>query len=219
MQREQYTIGFIEALTTSSAGGPRCGTWRWIIRPSTLPDESLPRLTLLALLLLRNLIIRPVGAASALAETLVSLLVREDLLHLQRRDGTKDRLRVHELLVGEHLTEVGGVNPARLLELVFRIFVLGVSHNLGELDVVAVGVVNLRRLGLRCVGGFREGDLALCELRVSRSDRVHLRLLRRSLSWAMKCLIILALEWSLGGLSRINWRYIDAVSILDRLHP
>ena len=41
----------------------------------------------------------------------MAILVSEHLLHLQRRDGPKDRLGIDELLLREQLVERRGVGP------------------------------------------------------------------------------------------------------------
>jgi hypothetical protein len=192
-------------------------TRRRVIRPSTVTYKTFSRLSLLAFLLSGDFVVGPVSTRGALAETLVTLLVGEDLLHLQRRDGSEDMLGVHELLVAEHLAEVGRVDPAGLLELVLRVLVFGVGHDFRKLDVIAVGVLDLRDCGLWWMSRLCEGNLALRELgMMGRCGGVQvLRLLRRSLGWSVQSLVF---QLPLGRLSRIDRRNVDAISILHGLH-
>ena len=139
------------------------------------------------------------------------LLIRKHLLHVQRRDGAEDGLGVHELLRREHFSQVGRVDPRRLLEVVVRVFVFAVCHDLGEFDVVAVGVLRGRLVGALCARrtrGIETGDLALCVLRrVSGCDRVLLQL-RWSLRWALDRFRVVV-HGSLGRLGCVNRRHAD----------
>ena len=139
-RKEEEERTFVIIISTGRAG--LFGKWRWVVSPAAIPYKTLSCLTFLALLLGCDFVVGPVGAASTFAEALVTLLIGEDLLHLQGRNGTEDVLGVHKLLVAEHLAEVGCVDPAGLLELVLRILIFLVGHDLRKLDVVSVGVLD-----------------------------------------------------------------------------
>ena len=109
----------------------------------------------------------PIRARRPLPKPLMPLLIRKHLLHIERRDGPENGLGIHELLRGEHFSQVGGVNPRGLLEVVVRVFVLAVGHDFGQFNVVAVGVLRgglVGALRARRTRGIETGDLALCVL-------------------------------------------------------
>jgi len=135
-----------EASSTTAPNYQQPNSTIWVKRPTTILNEALPSLTILAALLLGNPIVRPHSAGGALAELLVAVLVAEDLLHVQGRDGPEDVLRVHQLLLLQELAQRRRVHPRRRLELVLRVLVFRVRRDLWQRDRLAWRVV-LRRFG------------------------------------------------------------------------
>lgn len=146
----------------------------------------------------------------------MALLIRENLLHVQRRNGTKDCFGVHELLCGQHLTQVRCVDPRGLLKLIIRVFVFRVSHNLREFDIIAVGVLKRRldRLGMRCARGVEARNLALSVLRgVAGCDGVLFEL-RGAFGWSLNGLGVI-IKCALRRLGCVDRRDTNRVCILD----
>ena len=74
---------------------------------------------------------------------MMPVLILENLLHDQRRNGAEQYVRVETLLFSQPFVEVRGEDPVRevlfLLFLGFRVFVVTVGGDIFEVDVIAVG--------------------------------------------------------------------------------
>lgn len=119
-----------------------------VIRPPPLPADLLAGGKVPPDLLLREAVsAAPVGAAGALAEAVVTLLVGEHLLQVRRLDGAEDGRGVDELLFFEQLAQLRAVGPVGRNEGflfgfeaagvgVGAVVVFAVRIDLGEGDVV-----------------------------------------------------------------------------------
>ena len=112
--------------------------------PAPFPPQPLPRRIIHPHLLLSQLILpEPIRTAGPRPKPMMPVLILENLLHDQRRNGAEQYVRVETLLFSQPFVEVRGEDPVRevlfLLFLGFRVFVVTVGGDIFEVDVIAVG--------------------------------------------------------------------------------
>ena len=98
------------------------------------------------ILLGQAILTKPIRTARPRPEPMMAILILEDLLHDQGRNGAEEDVGVQALLFHQLLVEIGREGPlgqVLLLPLRFLLLrvvvVLAVGGDLVELDVVAVG--------------------------------------------------------------------------------